>query len=103
LSFHFTKRQLECGDLDQTVIAASFMKTNSSFASPVPFRASSQNLLLKRTTAGKRILSTASLTFFEVLLSMIVLPAAQVLHQSSAGTAPRAATKASAANSNGCF
>ena len=73
---------------------------NSSFASRVPLRASSQKLLLKRTTAGRRILSTASLTFFEVYLSMIVLPAAQVLHQSSAGTAPRAATKASAATNN---
>jgi hypothetical protein len=33
---------------------------------------------------------------------MIVLPAAKVLHQFSAGTAPRAAAKASAASSNGC-
>ena len=37
-------------------------------------------------------------TFFEVHLSMIVLPAAQVLHQSSAGTVSRAAEKASAAS-----
>jgi hypothetical protein len=59
----------------------------------VPLRASSEKLLLKnllleklllkRTTAGRRILSTASLTLFEVLLSMIVLPAAQVMHTSS--------------------
>ena len=33
---------------------------------------------------------------------MIVLPAAQFLHQSSAGMAPRAATKASAASNAGC-
>jgi hypothetical protein len=44
-----------------------------------------QKLLLKRTTAGRRILSTTSLTLFDVLLSMIVLPAAHVLHQSSGG------------------
>ena len=70
----------------QTVIAASCLKTNWRFASFVPLRASYQKLSLKRTTAGRRrILSTASLTLFEVLLTMIVLPAGQVLHQSSAG------------------
>ena len=65
-----------------------------------------EKLLLKRTTAGRRILSTTSLSttslaHFEVLLSMKILPAAKVLHQSSAGMAPRAAGKASAASS-GC-
>jgi hypothetical protein len=81
------------------VIAAEI----ESFSSAAPLRASFQKLLLKRTTAGRRILSTTPLTVFEVLLSMIVLPAAQVLHQSSAGMATRAAAKgASAASSNGC-
>ena len=45
-------------------------------------RASSKKVPLKRTTAGRRILPTIYLTLFEVLLSMIVLPAAQVLLQS---------------------
>jgi len=45
-------------------------------------RALSKKVLLKRTMAGRRILSTIYLTLFEVLLSMIVLPAAQVLLQS---------------------
>jgi hypothetical protein len=44
-------------------------------------------------------LSTTTLTLFDVLLSMIVLPAVQVLLQSSGGRAPRAAAKASAASS----
>ncbi len=65
----------------RTVIAASCLKTNCRFSFSVPLRASSQKLLLKRTTAGRRILSTTSLTLFEVLLSMIVLPAAHILHQ----------------------
>jgi hypothetical protein len=42
------------------------------------------------------------LTLFDVLLIMIVLPAAQVLHQSSAGRAPRAAAKPSASSNAGC-
>jgi hypothetical protein len=67
----------------QAVIAVSCLKTNWRVTFSVPLRqASSQKLLLKRTTAGGRNLSTASLTLFDVLLSMIVLPAAQVLHQS---------------------
>jgi len=41
---------------------------------------------------------SAFLTSFEVILIMIVLFAAQVLHQSFAGMAPRAAAKASAAS-----
>jgi hypothetical protein len=56
-------------------------------------------LLPELVYAGRCILSTTSLTLLHVLLSMIVLPAAQVLDQSSAGTASRAAAKASAANS----
>jgi hypothetical protein len=72
---------------------------NSSFSAAVPLRASFQKLLLKRTTAGS--LSTTSLTFVEVLLSMIVLPSAQVLHDSSAGMASRSAAKASAASKAG--
>ena len=52
--------------------------TNGSFSASVPLRASPQKHLLKRTTAGRRMLSTTSLTLFEVLLSIIVLPAAQV-------------------------
>jgi hypothetical protein len=50
---------------------ASCLKTNGSFAFSVPFRASAQKLLLKRTPAGRRILSTTSVTLFEILLSMI--------------------------------
>ena len=41
----------------RAVKAASCRIMNSSFASRVPLRASSQKLLLKRTTAGRRILS----------------------------------------------
>ena len=40
---------------------------------------------------------TTPLTLLVVLLSMMVLPAAQVLHQPSGGMAPRAAAKASTA------
>ena len=48
-------------------------------------------------------MSATSLTLFDVLLSIIVLPAAQVLHQSSAGMASRVAGKgASAASNGGC-
>ena len=52
-----------------------------------------QNVVLKRTTAGRSILSTCSFTLFEVLLSMIVLQAAQVLRQLSGGIASRAAAQ----------
>ena len=87
----------------RAVMNVSCLRTKWRFSFSVPLRASSQKLLLKRTTAGRRILSTTSLTLFEVLLSMIVLPAAQVLHQSSAGMASRAAAKgASAASKAGC-
>jgi hypothetical protein len=88
----------------QPVINVSCLITNCSFSAAVRLRTSAQKKLLrKRTTADRRILSTISLTPFEVLLSMIVLPAAQVLHQSSEGMASRAAAKgASAASSNGC-
>jgi hypothetical protein len=71
----------------QAVIAASCLKTNSSFASSVPLRESSQKLQVNRTT-DRSILSTTTLTLFEVLVSMIVLPAAQVLHQSSTERLP---------------
>jgi hypothetical protein len=74
-----------------------------SFAFSVPFRASAQKLLLKRTPAGTRILSTTSVTLFEVHLSMIVQPAAQVPRQSSAGMASRAAANTSAASNAGCI
>ena len=84
----------------RAVTTASCLVTNWRFKAPL--RASPQNLLRKQTTAGRRILSTTSLTLFEVLLSMIVQPAAKVLHQSSAGTASRAAAKASAARNAGC-
>ena len=47
-----------------------------------------------RTIAGRRILSSCSFTVLEVLLSTIVLSAAQVLPQSSAGIAVRASRKA---------
>ncbi len=43
----------------------------------------SLHLLHSRTTAGRPILSTCSLTLLDVLRNMIVLHAAQVLHQSS--------------------
>ena len=62
----------------------------------------SKKALLNLTIAGGRSLSTAFLTGFEVILSMIVLSAAQVLHQSFAGMAPRAAAKASAASQGSC-
>ena len=47
----------------------------------------------KQTTAGRRILSTCSLTLFDVLRNMIVLQASQVLHQSSSGTGSRTRTR----------
>ena len=59
-----------------------------SFSAALPLLASHQKLLLKRTTVGKRMLSTTTLTLFEAFLSMIVLPAAEVLHQSLAGVTP---------------
>ena len=81
----------------------SCLKTKWCFSFSVPLRSSSQKLLLKRTTTGSPTLSTTSLTLFDVLLSMIVLSASQVLLQSSGGRAPRAAAKQSEANSNaGC-
>jgi hypothetical protein len=86
----------------EAVNAVICLKTNCSFSAAVPLRASSQKLLLKRTAAGRRTLSTTSLTLFDVLLSMIVLPAGQVPHQSSGEMAPRAAAKASAASNAGC-
>ena len=49
---------------------------NCRLSLSVPLRASAQKLRLKRTTAGRRILCTTFLTFFDVLLSMIVLSAA---------------------------
>jgi hypothetical protein len=82
LSVHCTARQLECGNAALDVAAVSCIITNCSFLfSGRAMRASPQKLLLKRTTAGRRVLSTTSLTLFDVLLSVIVLPAAQVLHR----------------------
>jgi hypothetical protein len=101
LYLHVTARQFECAIAAPACHQCKLPQTNCSFSASVPLRVSSQKLLLKRTMAGRRILSTTSLTLFEVLLSMIVLPAAQVLHQSSAGMASRAVAKASAASSNG--
>ena len=63
----------------------------------MPLQGSPQKFLLKRIPTSRRILRTTSLTFLVVLLSMIVLPVAQVLHQPSGGMAPRAAAKASKA------
>ncbi len=51
----------------------------------VPVWVSSQKVLLKCSTSGRRILSTTSLTLFEVLPSMSVLTAVHVLNQSSTG------------------
>ena len=88
--------------LHQTVINESCLITWFLFVDIVPLRASSQKLLLKRATAGRRILSTCSLTLFEVLLSAIVLPAAQVWRQSSEGMPSGAAAKASGAINGAC-
>ena len=63
---------------------------------------SSQKLLLKWTTTDRWILSTKSLTLFEVLLNMIVLSDDQILHQSSEGMDPRPAVKTSPVISTGC-
>ena len=54
---------------------------------------SSQKVLLKWTTTDRWILSTKSLTLFEVLLNMIVLSDDQILHQSSEGMDPRPVIK----------
>ncbi len=62
-------------------------------------RASPETLVIKRTTTDRRILSTCCFTLLEILLSMIVLPAAQVLPQSSAGIDSRAAGKDSVESS----
>jgi hypothetical protein len=86
------RRELSYHELQIFIICAICGR----FVHEETLRASPQKLLLKRTTAGRRILSTTSLTLFEVLLSMIVLPAAQVLHQSS-GTVCRAAAKGASA------
>jgi hypothetical protein len=83
----------------RAAIAVSCLKTNWRFFFFEPLRASSQKLLLKRTTAGRRALSTTSLTLFEAILSMIVLSAGRHAgRQSSDGMAARAAQKASAAS-----
>ena len=74
----------------------SCLMMNLSFSAAVPLWVSSQKLLLKRTTADMHILSTTSLTLFDVNLSMTVLPVDQVLHKSSGGMTPWAAAKASA-------
>jgi hypothetical protein len=58
-------RSCHCRELPQNELYLCLFR---AIAGVVP------KLLLKRTTAGRRILSTTSLTFFEVLLSMIVLP-----------------------------
>ena len=58
------------------------LRNKFSFSAVVPSRAFSQKLLFKWTTTDRRILSTTSLILFEVLLSMIVLSASQVQHQS---------------------
>ena len=47
---------------------------------------SSKKFLFQHTTAAGRMLSTNPLTFFEIILSMMVLSATQVLLQSSDGT-----------------
>ena len=52
------------------------------------------------TTADRSILSTCSITLFEVLLNIIVLQSAQVLRQSSAGMVRRALVKGESAVSN---
>ena len=52
------------------------------------------------TTVVRRILSTCSITLFEVLLSIIVLQEAQVLRQSSAGMDRRAIVKGESSVSN---
>jgi hypothetical protein len=63
---------------------------------------SSKKVLLNLTMAGGRSLSTAFLTRFEVILSMIVRTVAQVLYQSFAEMAPKATAKSSVASQGGC-
>ena len=77
--------------------AARWVKISSRLATKLR-RAETTNLLLKQTTVGGCTLSTRSLNFFDVILSMIVLSAGQTLHQSSAGRAARAPAKASVAS-----
>ena len=77
LSLHFTAAQLEFL-MRQAVINVSCLRT--SFSAAMPLRASPKKLMIKRKTAGKRILPTTPLTLLDVLLSIIVLPAARVLH-----------------------
>ena len=52
------------------------------------------------TTTIRSILSTSSITLFEVLLSIIVLQVPQVLHQSSSGMTRRAIVKGTSEVSN---
>jgi hypothetical protein len=54
-----------------------------SFSEVVPLWVLSQNLLFEWSTTDRLILSTTSLTLFEVLLNMIVLSTSQVQYQSS--------------------
>ena len=58
-----------------------------------------EKLLLKWTTTDRSILSTYCFTLLEVPLNMIVLPATQVLSQSSTGIDSRASGKASVESS----
>ncbi len=93
LSLHYTAAQLECFDAaPKAVINVSCLRTSLSAA--MPLRASPKNLLIKRKTAGRRILPTTSLTLLDVLLSIIVLPAARVLHRRQEGWIPERVSNA---------
>jgi hypothetical protein len=73
MSFHFTVRQLECADAAPSCRHHELPPHELQLLSgrALCCRASSQKLLLKRITAGRRCLSTTSLTAVDVLLSMI--------------------------------
>ena len=66
----------------------------------VQFRRHSKEVARMLTTTDRSILSTCSITLLEVLLSIIVLQAAQVLRQSSGGMVRRALVKGESAVSN---
>ena len=79
--------------LHQAVINESCFITRFLFSASVRFRCLHQKLRLKRTSAGRRILSTICLSLFEVIHSMIVLFASQVLDQSFSGRSTRSTVK----------
>ena len=82
-----------------SVITASCLKTKWRFPC-LSLSVPKQEDPLKQTTTDRLILSTTSVTLFEVIVCIIVLQVDQVLHQSSAGMTHRVEVKGESAVSN---